>query len=94
MFVTAFTDNDTELPYESGQSPVFHIKSKTFDEKKNIYIFRTDNVDLSYYYDGNLEILKLERLRQDYIATNQASKEDGYKDPALLFCPSLPDLAG
>jgi hypothetical protein len=49
---------------------------------------------LSYYYDGNLEILKLERLCQDYITTNQASKEDGYKDPALLFCPSLPDLAG
>jgi hypothetical protein len=31
---------------------------------------------LGYYYDDNIEILKLVRLRQDYITTNQAPKED------------------
>jgi hypothetical protein len=40
---------------------------------------------LGYYYDENLEILKLERLRRDYIARSPKPKEDGNDKPALFF---------
>ena len=48
MFVTAFTDGVTELGYEPGQSPVFRIKSKTSDGKKNGYLFRTELVNRNF----------------------------------------------
>ena len=83
-------DNVAELAYELGQSSVYHIPSKTFDGEKNGYIFRTGDVGLGYYYNDNHEILKLVRLFQDYIATNQAQKEDRN----LLSVVSLPNLAG
>ena len=47
-----------------------------------------------HYYDDNLEILKLEILRRDYITLYRTSQEDGNKELALLSLASLPDLAG
>ncbi len=37
-------------------------------------------VGLGYYYNDNLEILRLDRLHQDYIATNQGLNGDGNEE--------------
>jgi hypothetical protein len=70
MVVTSLTksprqvhlNNVAELAYEPGKSSVYHIPSKTFDGEKDGYIFKTGDVGLGYYYDDNLEMLKLDRL--------------------------------
>ena len=104
MFVTALTESPiprpthlsdvAELAFELRQCQVFHINSKTFDGEKDGHVFWTDDVGLGSYYNGNLEILKLERLCRDYIATNQSPKEDGNEEPDFIPLASLPDLAG
>ena len=57
-------------------------------------MFRMGDVGLGYYYNDDRVNLPLERLRQDYIMTNQAPKEGGNEVPPLLSLVSLPDLAG
>jgi hypothetical protein len=58
---------------------VYHIKSKIFDGHKDGYV-----LGLDYYNYVNHEISKLEKLCQDYIATNQAPQEDRNQEPTLL----------
>jgi hypothetical protein len=72
---------------------VYQIPSNAFNGKKDRYIFRSGDIGLDYYYNENLEILKLERLHRDYIARSPKSKENGNNQPALLSLSSLPDLA-
>jgi hypothetical protein len=56
--------NVAELAYEPEKSSVYYIPSKTSDGEKDGYIFKTGDVGLGYYYNDNLEFLKLDRLHQ------------------------------
>ncbi len=82
MFVTAMTESPRQALHDDVTElvPVYHIPSKTFDEKMDGYVFMASNEGLGYHHNGNLEILKMilmmERLHQDYIATKKPRRRE------------------